>query len=151
MFSSRWRSFFSFGAAPRHQQGCLNRGGDITALKWEGDSGKCHRWHWVCHKRCPFPPVPRPRCSPLRSQSPVKRVEPAHPYACCYTWNGMNLLVVLRGRSTRQADRMSLASRPVRHHSICWPGERGHQDPQGRLVHCSVSGGTIACRWQSRK
>lgn len=88
---------------------------------------------------------PSPSAEMLSSQVsiPCQVVEPAHPYACCYTWNDVHLLVVLHGCSRRQADRMSLAPRPVRRHSICWPGERGHRDPWGRLVHC--------CDWTSRQ
>lgn len=81
---------------------------------------------------------------------PCQVVEPAHPYACFYTWNSMHLLVVLRGCPSRQADRMSLAPRPVRQHRICWPRERGHQDPQGRLMHCCDCGWTTVSSWQSR-
>lgn len=82
---------------------------------------------------------------------PCQVVEPAHPYACCYTWNSMHLLVVLLGCPSRQADRMSLAPRPVRQHKICWPRERGHQDPQGRLMHCCDCGWTTVSSWQSRR
>lgn len=94
---------------------------------------------------------PSPSAEILSSQVsvPCQVVKPVHPYACRYTWNSVHLLVVLCGCPSRQADRMSLAPRPMRQRRICWPGERGHQDPQGRLMHCCDCGWNTASSWQS--
>lgn len=69
---------------------------------------------------------PSPSAEMLSSQVSVPRqvVQPAHPYACCNTWNSMHLLVGLRGCASRRADRMSLASRPVSKHG-CADWEKG--------------------------
>lgn len=95
---------------------------------------------------------PNPSAEMLSSQVsiPCQVVEPGHTYACCYTWNRMHLLVVLCGCPRRQADRMFLAARPGRQHTICWPGERGHGDPQGRRMRCCDCGWTTVACWQSR-
>lgn len=79
-------------------------------------------------------PVPSAEMLSSQGSIPCQVVHPAHPYACCYTSNSMHLLFVLWGCPGRQADRMSLAPRPVRQDRICWVGERGHRGAQGRLV-----------------
>lgn len=87
---------------------------ETAAHRYEGDNGKCQRWQWICHSwEMPFFVVPQQRCS-LQVSVPCQAVEPAHPYACYYTWNSMRLLVVRCGYLGGQADRMSFASRPVR-------------------------------------
>lgn len=110
---------------PCHPWGCLNRLHTWWHADIKGDNDKCHRWQWVCHSQAmPFSTIPPQRCSLHWSQSPCQVVKPAHPYACCYTWNSVHLFVQLCGCRCRHADRMPFAPRPmIQHRSADWEKE----------------------------
>lgn len=123
----------------------------MVVCRYEKDSDKCHRWQWVCHSaEMPFSPIPQQRCSLHRSQSLVKWLNlDIHMHAATHETECICLSYSAAALVDR-ADRMFLAARPGRQHTICWPGERGHGDPQGRRMRCCDCGWTTVSCWQSR-